>query len=125
MPELGPSGSVRGAVSNHRSYRDPEQLQQDACSDGCFLALAKRESKSWRLSVGDCLATTVNVFAGDRKSGGLSIRKIDPGDQCPSVICPALELPNAAACAQGCSTGRFQSSLTPTWPLPRRVIVAW
>jgi len=22
MPELGPSGSVRGAVSNHRSYRD-------------------------------------------------------------------------------------------------------
>ena len=24
MPELGPSGSVRGAVSNHRSYRDRE-----------------------------------------------------------------------------------------------------
>ena len=22
MPELGPSGSVRGAVSNHRPYRD-------------------------------------------------------------------------------------------------------
>jgi len=28
MPELGPSGSVRGAVSNHRPYRDPEHLQQ-------------------------------------------------------------------------------------------------
>jgi hypothetical protein len=30
MPELGPSGSVRGAVSNHRPYRDPEQVQQFA-----------------------------------------------------------------------------------------------
>jgi hypothetical protein len=26
MPELGPSGSVRGAVSNHRPYRDHLQL---------------------------------------------------------------------------------------------------
>jgi hypothetical protein len=24
MPELGPSGSARGAVSNHRPYRDPQ-----------------------------------------------------------------------------------------------------
>jgi hypothetical protein len=28
MPELGPSGSARGAVSDHRPYRDPEQVQQ-------------------------------------------------------------------------------------------------
>jgi hypothetical protein len=33
MPELGPSGSVRGAVSNHRSYRDPERLQQTMCAE--------------------------------------------------------------------------------------------
>jgi hypothetical protein len=26
MPELGPSGSARGAVSNHRPYRDPDTL---------------------------------------------------------------------------------------------------
>jgi len=34
MPELGPSGSVRGAVSNHRPYRDPEHLQQRAWTEG-------------------------------------------------------------------------------------------
>jgi hypothetical protein len=27
MPELGPSGSARGAVSNHRPYRDPDTHQ--------------------------------------------------------------------------------------------------
>jgi len=27
MPELGPSGSVRGAVSNHRPYRDQVMLR--------------------------------------------------------------------------------------------------
>jgi hypothetical protein len=33
MPELGPSGSARGAVSDHRPYRDREQLQQDPYSE--------------------------------------------------------------------------------------------
>jgi hypothetical protein len=53
MPELGPSGSARGAVSNHRPYRDPEirrtkQRQKD--NSGRF----KKEmtaSQRWQLRV--------------------------------------------------------------------------
>ena len=33
MPELGSSGSARGAVSDHRPYRDPERLQQSASTE--------------------------------------------------------------------------------------------
>jgi hypothetical protein len=41
MPELGPSGSARGAVSNHRPYRDP----------------AHRRSSSHLLAEGPCLSS--------------------------------------------------------------------
>ena len=40
MPELGPSGSVRGAVSNHRPYRDREHMQQRACSEAGFTTIS-------------------------------------------------------------------------------------
>jgi len=33
MPELGPSGSARGAVSNYRPYRDPERVQQGLATE--------------------------------------------------------------------------------------------
>jgi hypothetical protein len=46
MPELGPSGSVRGAVSNHRPYRDPEHLQQVALQLLDHL-VGDREQRRW------------------------------------------------------------------------------
>jgi len=39
MPELGPSGSARGAVSNYRPYRDREQLQQAASKEATRASL--------------------------------------------------------------------------------------
>jgi hypothetical protein len=50
MPELGPSGSARGAVSDHRPYRDRKQLKQMRANaaalknPGCYTRRASEHS---------------------------------------------------------------------------------